>query len=319
MIQRQLLLRGISKLFLFGRKGNWKIIILCFFGAGTFWFFNSLNKDYTTRINYPIKFIYNQDSTIVIGELPSKIRMEVSSGGWDILRKSIGFDIDPIAIELRNPTEIKYLTNTTLLPIVSEQITELSVNYIAVDTLFFDIQNIRSRLVLLELDTSGLTIAENHDIVSDLVLKPDTIKLYAPESMIDTLDAFAVRYSENDISSDVEVDIMINLPFPRYNIADPEKIKLSFNVRRFVEKSSDIKVDLVDFPESFATDSIEKIIQLKFMIREDSLSKFNDSSFVVRARFENFNFSDSTVIPRVVEMPSFVKELSFENPQLTFK
>ena len=58
MKSSELLLRGIKKLFS-SEKSKWRVVALCILGATTFWFFNALNKQYATRINYPIEFLYD--------------------------------------------------------------------------------------------------------------------------------------------------------------------------------------------------------------------------------------------------------------------
>ena len=59
------------------RKANWTIILLCFSTAATFWFFNALNKVYTTRIDYPIELVYNKDSLVLVKEPPREIAINI--------------------------------------------------------------------------------------------------------------------------------------------------------------------------------------------------------------------------------------------------
>jgi hypothetical protein len=47
------------------RKGSdIKVVVMCLLAATTFWFLNALNKDYSTRITYPVRFEYD-DSVYV--------------------------------------------------------------------------------------------------------------------------------------------------------------------------------------------------------------------------------------------------------------
>ena len=121
---------------------NWKVVVLSLVGATTFWFFNALNKSYDTNINYPIEFVFDKDSVVVMKPLPENIRMNVSSGGWNLLRKTYWFNLPPIEIELTNPTSVQYMDRGLLFPIVVNQMTELRVNYIVSDSLFIDIYHV---------------------------------------------------------------------------------------------------------------------------------------------------------------------------------
>ncbi len=109
---------------------NWKVVLLSIIGATTFWFFNALNKDYDARISYPIEFQFDRDSVVIMQPLPTTLSIDVSSGGWNLLRKTFWFNVTPIQIVLENPTEIGFYTRNSLMPIVSDQLDELKINYL---------------------------------------------------------------------------------------------------------------------------------------------------------------------------------------------
>ena len=71
-----------------GIKENWKVILLSIIGAATFWFFNALNKNYDARISYPLSFSFDRDSVIVVEPLAEEVKIDVTSGGWNLLRKT---------------------------------------------------------------------------------------------------------------------------------------------------------------------------------------------------------------------------------------
>jgi hypothetical protein len=64
--------KSIFNLLRFNKK-NWKAVVLCVFAAMIFWFFNALNKNYTTNISFPIAFDYNDNVYIPIRPLPSEV------------------------------------------------------------------------------------------------------------------------------------------------------------------------------------------------------------------------------------------------------
>lgn len=313
--------RIVDKAFRFltpKRKENWKIIILCFLGAATFWFFNSLNKNYSTKINYPIVFDYEHDSTIIIGSLPSKIRIDVSSGGWNILRKSLGFDVDPAIIPLEKPTETKKISSNTLLPIISEQVGEIKVNYVADDTLFINIEKQEKKLVPVVLDTTGLQLEEEFEITSEFTVNPDSVILYAPSSMVDSIPLFTVSYNRKGIKNSISESVRIPIEYPEYMQTAPSSVKINFEVKRFVRQEMAFAIDFKNFPKSFNADSLDNKIKLIFRVQEDSVPALNQNSFHIVADYNNMNFSDSTLIPRILSKPDFVRDIYVNSPQISF-
>jgi hypothetical protein len=80
--------RSIFNFLRFNKK-NWKAVVLCIFAATVFWFFNALNKNYSTNINFALAFEYDQDRFIPMKSLPSTVRMNVTGSGWDLFRRSL--------------------------------------------------------------------------------------------------------------------------------------------------------------------------------------------------------------------------------------
>ena len=124
---------------------RWKVVSMCVLAATTFWFFNALNKsDYSTTINYPIELVYpGKDSLTVVGELPKVIRINVTGGGWTLIRKSFGIDSKPLLVKINTPTDTRYLLGTSLSPLINDQITSFRLNSVITDTLHFHIEKKR--------------------------------------------------------------------------------------------------------------------------------------------------------------------------------
>ena len=142
---------------LFPQEGNYKIVALCVAGATIFWFFSALNKpNYTTRIQYPIAFSYNTDSTYLLSSLPEDITLEISGGGWDLLRKTLVFNEPPLEIPLDDPTQTKFIPSQSLANRIRRNLAGVALNAIVTDTLFIDIDSMRSKEVPVVLDSARL-------------------------------------------------------------------------------------------------------------------------------------------------------------------
>src|SRR5687767_9682749 len=99
-------IKSIFNLLRFNRK-NWKAVVLCVLAATVFWFFNSLNKRYTTNITFPVTFDYDDENYIAVKPLPSSVRINVTGVGWDLFRRSLGIKIPPLVIPIDRPAEVK--------------------------------------------------------------------------------------------------------------------------------------------------------------------------------------------------------------------
>ena len=79
--------------------------MLCVFTATIFWFFNALNKTYTTNINFPLAFDYDSENFIPVEGLPQTVRLNVTGNGWELFKRSTGVKQDPLEIPLEGLEE----------------------------------------------------------------------------------------------------------------------------------------------------------------------------------------------------------------------
>ena len=93
-------------------RKDFKVVIVCIITAATFWFFNALNKTYTTTLSYPVEIDYGVDSLMLTGELPEVLLAEVEGGGWGLMRYR--YVLDPVRLSLTEPFSKPFFTREEL-------------------------------------------------------------------------------------------------------------------------------------------------------------------------------------------------------------
>src|SRR5687768_15393240 len=121
------ILYSISNILRFNRR-NWRAVVLCIFTATVFWFFNALNKTYTTNINFPLAFDYDNDHFIPVEGLPLNVRLNVTGNGWELFKRSTGVKKDPLQIPLERPGDVKKIVGSGLKFSFTNQLNGLQIN-----------------------------------------------------------------------------------------------------------------------------------------------------------------------------------------------
>jgi hypothetical protein len=290
---------------------NWKVVLLSFLGATTFWFFNALNKDYSALISYPVEFDFQTDSIVVLDPLPENVRVDVSSGGWNLFRRTLWFSVTPIRISLDNPTDIKFLTRSSLLPIVTDHLNELQVNYLLTDTLFINVERKISRRVNIRVDSAAISIRNNHEITSPVSIEPDQVTIYGPVSLVNNLEEeYYVMIPQNRINDDISTQIDIPLPYPDLMESIPPRVNVSFSVDRFENDRIRIPVEMLNFPEDNGLQLEDTILTVSYIIRRDLKEEFNVSDFGVTVDYKMMNSDDSTIVPIIIYYPEVISEVT---------
>lgn len=283
---------------------NWKVVLLSIIGATTFWFFNALNKDYDARISYPIEFQFDRDSVVIMQPLPTTLSIDVSSGGWNLLRKTFWFNVTPIQIVLENPTEIGFYTRNSLMPIVSDQLDELKINYLATDTIYINIERKRQKKVALFIDSLGIDLAENHRITSPISLVPDSVILVGPQSFYDTLGtSHQVWIESRGISSNFNREIDVKLRGGRLTSSIPDQVRIQFQVDKFERRSIQIPIEKENFPEDSSVVLSTDFVQIFYTIQQSKEEDYSTRDFAITADLHMLDRADSTVLAILVYQP----------------
>lgn len=291
---------------------NLKVVVLSILAATTFWFFNALNKNYSARINYPINFEFERDSVIVTKKLPEYVLIDVSSGGWNLLRKTFWFNITPIVINLDNPTEVKFLTRTSLLPIVSDQLTDLNLNYLITDTLNIDIEPVNSKMVSLKVDSLELSLATNHRLTSPIIISPDSIEIIGPKSYIKGFPStFYLEISKQKINQRFDRPVAVNLPKPTMLKAVPEEVTVLFEVEEFVEINLPVRLEKVNFPSDSSAYLLDSAVNVNCWVKSSEQKSIKPSDFMLIADLTMINKKDSTLLPIMINFPESAYDMVY--------
>lgn len=298
-----------------GMNDNWKVVVLAIAGAATFWLFNALNKDYDTRISLPLEFVFNKDSVVVVTPLAKKVDVDVNGGGWNLLRKSFGLNSSPIKIELDKPTETSYYTQSSLVPIISDQLRGFRLNYVITDTLFIDIEEKVTKKVVVVIDSLNIPLENNFRLTSPINVSPDSLVLVGPKSLLAKQNSFIFGKFDNDpIKTNFDREVEVDLPADGLIVPETNKVNVKFEIRKYVLHKIEVEVEKLRFPSLSVADLSDTIIEISFIVQEDEVSNVKPSDFGVTVDYMLLDNADSTIAPTLLFYPDGIDNVQL-NPQ----
>ncbi len=311
-------MKSIQRLWRKSGKVNhhrWKVISMCILAATTFWFFNALNKsDYTTTINFPIELIYpKKDSLMVVGELPKALRINVTGGGWSLIRKSFGIGTNPLLVRINAPADTRYLLGNSLVPLINDQITTFRLNSVITDTLHFHIEKKRQRTIKLVLEDFNPKV--NH-VVVDIRVDPDTIVVTGPESYVNNLaDSMIVEVARKNITGGY--DEVIDIKFELEQIRSiPTQVSVSFKVDPLTDQEYFAQVTTRNFPMGYTLDMNSTGYVVKYQVASSYQDSIGTHSIKVYADFAEMK-PDSTIELKAQTNNRLIMELKIDSTFLT--
>ncbi|MGY8978138.1 MAG: hypothetical protein ACKVLJ_08290 [Cytophagales bacterium] len=298
---------------------NWKVVLFSIMGAATFWLFRALNKSHSALISYPIEFVFNVDSTVVMNPLPTTIKIDVSSGGWNLFRRTLIFSIDPIQVELDNPSEVNFLTQSFLSPIVEDQLKGLTINYIVTDTLFLSIERKITKRMILKVDSLSLPLEEDYQLMSNITIQPDHVVLIGPKSIINSFESdFYITLDENNIDEDFNGRVEVPIVFEDLIQSDPSEVNVSFEVNKFKNVKIGVPIILQNFPSNRVTTLLDSIVNVTYRVKESFKEDFSSEDFYVVLDYD-FLKTDSLGVPVLIKYPDTLRTVSMDSQKVRFR
>lgn len=271
------------------------------------WVLNALNKNYTAVIKCPVRYEYDQDSIIIVSPPPDKIDLNVSAGGWNMLRRTLFFSRFPATLRVSNPVGNHYLLGTSLAPLLSEQLVDLRINNVETDTLFFDIQSMKQKVLIGKVDRERINLKENYRIVGPININPGEFTVTGPDKLINALpEYFEILIDRDEIDRPFNREIKLDLLLSDHASFDPEEIRISFNVELFLEKEFLIPIIPVNFPDDSSVYIAEPRMRVIFQVSESLSDSVNAGQFRITANYRNFKRRDLVVPIEVESIPNFV-------------
>jgi hypothetical protein len=290
-----------------------KIVILCIIGATIIWFLSALNKNYTTIIKCPIELDYNHEGTIEVIQPPKNVQVNVSGVGWDLLKQTLSFRRAPLLIPIENPLQTKRLPSFNIQPLISQHIGSLNLNFVVTDTLYFDIQKLETKKLVVYVDSSDINLKQFYQITSPVQVSPDSVIITGHESLITRIsDTLSVQIPEDEIEDNYSEKIYID----NYDLSlvsfSPSEIDIRFDVSRLVNYNKKFIIELVNFPMDSAAFIEPDRVGMSFQIREERLDNFPDTDFLIIADYNNVNLQDSTVRIELISFPDYVQNVELD-------
>ncbi len=291
-------------------KKDLKVVFLCVVGATIIWLFNALNKNYTTVITCPVDYKYDQPGLVVVTAPPDRIKVNVSAGGWNLLRRNLLFTWYHLKIDIPDPTGTHYITGASLVSSLTDQMPELnSVNSVETDTLFFDIQHRKDKMLIGKINRKSFSLENSYRIVGPITINPGEFQISGPEKLIDTLPGtFEISLDKDHISKPYSDDISLdyfNSDLVQFN---PKEVHVSFNVEKYINKRVEIPVVPVNFPKDSSAYLATSSIFATYDVRKSMEDSVDSGQFIITADFKKAIRKDSIAPILVKSVPRFAED-----------
>ena len=247
-----------------------------------FWLLMNLSKEYITEINLDISFKNIEQGKLILNNPPDEINLSISAVGFKLLGTNLFHK--PLVIDLKNlikKTDSTYfLLSNNLIPEIQNQLKSgLILKNINQDSIFFKINKLNSKKVKIVTDIN-VNFKKGFDLSSKQTLTPNTITIYGPKSILDTINSLKTeKIKLLNISDDVAMQTNILIPdkvTTRYKTTT-----LKFKVDKFTEGKIEVPITVINLPPKKTINIYPKTVSLIYKIGLKDFSKVDSSFFSI--------------------------------------
>lgn len=270
-------------------KSNTRLMIFLFFVAvaSVLWYLNKLTYEYTDDISFPLKVENMPRGKVLVGEPPKEITLQVKAYGYTLLRYKLGASLSPVYIDLeqailmpleKSDTKFFLLTSTLRTSIVNQLQGELQLGKIDNDSLYFEFTTLVQKKVKV-IPALSYSVERQHMLTGPVRLKPDSIIISGPRTLIDTIQQITtnlVRFERISTthSSTVPLKEIGQVGFSH------RKVTITVPVEKFTEANISKSIEVRNLPDTLRLILLPRSVSVKCNVLISSFKSLSEGNIV---------------------------------------
>ena len=269
--------------FLLSKKSREFLVFLLFvFLSSSFWLLLVLNDEYETEVTIPFRMKNVPENVVLTSELPQELKVGVKDRGTVLVNYLLGQTFYPVTIDFEDyadrGNQVRFLSRSLDKRISSQFNQSTKLLSVKPDTLELIYTRAKAKKVPVRL--RGEVKAERQFYISDIVYSPDSVMVYAPNEILDTITA---AYTENLYLDQVAdtTHLRVNLKPVKGARFTPSYNDVTFYVDIYSEKSLEVPVIGVNFPDDKTLRTFPSKVQVTFQVGLSQFKYVTEENFKV--------------------------------------
>lgn len=286
--------------------------------ATVFWFLIKLEEEFTTEIEYPIRFVNLPQDKVLVGDLPESFKLNITAHGFKLLKYKFSNAVIPFTIDFndyplklsRQRANFFILTEDIRKNIEKQLSNEISVQKIRPDSLFFDFDE-RSYKMVPVIGNYEIELAQQYMFEGRPVLEPDSVEVSGAFSLIDTLQGV---YTQNKVLSDVkgEIDKELKLETIDQLELKRKEVNLKAQVVQFTEASVKLPIEVRNVPDSLRLITFRKNAVVRCHVSFENYPKIISALFQVVVDYNDIEEHPQQLPLYVRKAPDYTRSVRVE-------
>lgn len=308
-------------------KFNKRLAIFLFFLfiSTVLWFLIKLSHEYTTDLDYPVQLINPTKGKVIVGVPPRTVQLRVKAYGYTLLRYKAMALLSPLKININGAKLNKHSDGSEyfiLMPnrtsnIISQLSDDIVLLGIQPDTLFFSMATVIDKVVSIKPDIN-VTYANQFMLAGAIKIKPQSITITGPKSIIDTINDVTTRPLAINLLAKTSRSNVQLLPVQQVVYSQNEVI-VEIPVEKFTETTLDVPITPINTPENSQIILLPEKVSVKCNVIVSKFFMLKPNQFRLVCDFGNSDVvAGGKVRVNIEKYPDYVGRIDFQPKYVDF-
>ncbi len=269
------------------------IFLVFLFISSILWFLNTLNKEYITQIDIPLRYVNIPDQKKLVDDYNKTLSVEISGHGYNILQLKLESFSIPVIVNLKrnpprkttyNPNRYFVLTRDLESEISKRTGSNLRIISIKPDSLFLNYTAGYHKTVPI-INRASYLIGGDFILRDDPILKPDSVTISGNKDIIEGIEFVETENRQlGNINRSQEFELkLIKTEDINYS---SNVTKINFVLEKAIETKLNISINPLNFPPSARVIFIPRQVEITCKVPADLFNSVAISDFKVYADYE---------------------------------
>ena len=291
------------RIFLLRKESREFLIFLFFvFVSASFWLLQTLDDHYETEFSVPLKLKNVPEDVVITSDLPSDLRVTVSDRGTVLINYMLGRTFYPVVVNFDEYADgtsayVRVPYTDVMKKVTMQLNTSTTLVSMKPDTLGFVCAKGIAKKIPVKLD--GTVAAARKYYISDIRFQPDSVVVYAPKAVLDTIHAaYTIPVELKDVSDTLRNQVALKHVYGAKFV--PNVSDLTVLTDMYAEKTVEVPVTGVGFPAGKVLRTFPSKVQVTFQVGLNRFKEVNAIDFAVEVDYKNLPTDGSSKLKPVL-------------------
>lgn len=304
--------------YVFNREFLVFLFFLCL--SGIFWLIQTLNEDYDTEIEIPVALADVPRNVVITTDIPQAVTVSVRDKGFALFQLLYGKVVHPLLIpfdEYATSKDKGVVQTSKLQKAISADI-GLSTKIIAVKPERMEFYYNYGIHQKVPVRLAGNVVPATTHYLANVSFSPDSVVIYASESILDSLTAV---YTKSLNLSGFSDTVVMKAPLAAIKGVKmvPEEVTVGFYPDIYTEERMMVEVTGIHVPEGKVIRTFPSKVEVKFVTGMSQLRRLHPNDFRVTIDYNEIMTNPSEKCKlRLQYVPSNVSQVRLTTTEVDY-